>query len=214
MADVAVRKETGYDSMAILPPFERLIFDEGHHLEDVATGYLSTQTSRQGLLRIAGRLQHPKKAQRGLLPQLSSLLSRTVPEALDDIYMEAAGVLEGRLIPRRTAPCRHDHPFHGCHRHGAPDHLGKGKELPGEAEAPVSLPGSVPHPFWQEVEERVRQLTEELEDDYAGGLRAFFKACEKFARTRCWNKNCREAWLISRVSRGVWRRPWKTSGSS
>ncbi|HLO24806.1 MAG TPA: DEAD/DEAH box helicase, partial [Geobacteraceae bacterium] len=93
MADVAVRQETGYGTMAILPPFERLIFDEGHHLEDVATGYLSSQTSRQGLLRILGRLQHPKKPQRGLLPQLSSQLSREVPEALDDLYMEAAGIL-------------------------------------------------------------------------------------------------------------------------
>ena len=64
MADVAVRQETGYSSTAILPPFERLIVDEGHHLEDVATGYLSSQTSRQGLQRIMGRLQHPRKLAR------------------------------------------------------------------------------------------------------------------------------------------------------
>ena len=177
MADVAVRKETGYDSMAILPPFERLIFDEGHHLEDVATGYLSTQTSRQGLLRIIGRLQHPKKAQRGLLPQLSSLLSRTVPEALDDIYMEAAGVLEGRLIPRRTALADTITRSMDAIGMALLTHLGKGKELPGEQKLRLT-PQLCTTPFWKEVEERVQQLTEEL-DDYAGGLRAFFKACEK-----------------------------------
>ena len=65
MADVAVRQETGYSSAAILPPFERLIFDEGHHLEDVATGYTSSQTSRAGLLRISAGSSTPAKTSGG-----------------------------------------------------------------------------------------------------------------------------------------------------
>jgi ATP-dependent DNA helicase DinG len=143
----------------------------------VATGYLSTQTSRQGLVRIISRLQHPKKAQRGLLPQLSAQLSRTIPEALDDIYMEVAGVLEGRLIPRRTALA--DSVTRAMDAIGMAllAHLGKGKDLPGEQKLRLTPP-LYATPFWQEVEERVRQLSEEL-DDYGGGLRAFFKACEK-----------------------------------
>ena len=98
MADIALRQETGYGASAILPPFERLIVDEGHHLEDVATGHLSSQVTRQGLLKLLGKLQHPRKAQRGFLPLLSSMLSREVPEAWDELYLELSSLLEGGLI--------------------------------------------------------------------------------------------------------------------
>lgn len=177
MADVAVRQETGYDSMAILPPFERLIFDEGHHLEDVATGCLSSQASRQGLLRVIGRLQHPRKAQRGLLPQLSSLLSREVPESLDDLYMEAAGVLEAKLIPRRTALADAVTRTMDAIGTALLIHLKRGKEPQGEQKLRLT-PNLYATPFWEEVEERVRILTTELAD-YAGALAAFLKACGK-----------------------------------
>ncbi|HEY6873399.1 MAG TPA: helicase C-terminal domain-containing protein [Geobacteraceae bacterium] len=177
MADVAVRQETGYDSVAILPPFQRLIFDEGHHLEDVATGCLSSQASRQGLLRITGRLQHPRKAQRGLLPQLSGQLSREVPETLDDLYMEAAGILEGKLIPRRTV--LNDAISRTMDAVGMAllAHLNKGRESQGERKLRLTPP-LYATPFWQEVEERVRVLSRELVD-YAGALGAFLKACGK-----------------------------------
>ena len=177
MADVAVRQETGYSSAAILPPFERLIFDEGHHLEDVATGYLSSQTSRAGLLRIIGRLQHPRKNQRGLLPQLSLQLSREVPEALDDLYMEAAGVLEAKLIPRRTVLA--DTVTRAMDAIGVAllNHLKKGKEPQGEQKLRLTsaLYGT---PLWLEVEERVRLLTTELRE-YSGALTMFLRVCGK-----------------------------------
>jgi ATP-dependent DNA helicase DinG len=177
MADVAVRQETGYSSMAILPPFERLIFDEGHHLEEVATGCLSSQASRQGLLRIIGRLQHPRKAQRGFLPQLSAQLSREVPEALDDLYMEAAGVLEGKLIPRRGVLADTIGRTMDAIGVAFLAHLKKGREPNGEQKLRLT-PALYATPFWLEVEERVRLLTQELAD-YTGALGAFLKACGK-----------------------------------
>jgi ATP-dependent DNA helicase DinG len=177
MADVAVRQETGYGSMAILPPFERLIFDEGHHLEDVATGYLSTQTSRQGLLRIIGSLQHPKKPQRGILPQLSSRLSREVPESLDDLYMEAAGILEGKLVPRRTSLAEAVARTMDGIAMALLAHLNKGKDSRGDVKLRL-VPSLYGSRFWRDVEERVRHLSAEM-DDYAGALRAFQKACAK-----------------------------------
>jgi ATP-dependent DNA helicase DinG len=177
MADVAVRQETGYGSMAILPPFERLIFDEGHHLEDVATGYLSTQTSRQGLLRTIGRLQHPKKPQRGLLPQISSQLSREVPDALDDLYMEAAAILEGKLVPRRTALADAVTRTMDAIGIALLDHLSGGKDARGELKLRL-VPSLYETRFWQEVEERVRKLSADL-GDYAGALGTFLKACGK-----------------------------------
>jgi len=99
MSDVVVRQEAGYDSSAILPPFKRLICDEGHHLEDVATSHFASQLSRQGLSKLIGKLQYPKKPGKGILPQLSNMLAREIPEELDELYLAIASILEDRLIP-------------------------------------------------------------------------------------------------------------------
>jgi ATP-dependent DNA helicase DinG len=177
MADLAVRKETGYGSAAILPPFTRLIFDEGHHLEDVATSYLSTQTTRHGLLKLLAKLQHPRKNQRGLLPQLSAQLSREIPEALDALYMEAAGVLEGQLLPGRPAL--------GEAVNRATDRLGTGLfahlKRTGEKVPEQKLrltPQVYAAPFWAGAEETVRDLAKELAC-YAEQMKAFLKICDK-----------------------------------
>jgi ATP-dependent DNA helicase DinG len=177
MADVALRQEAGYGAMAILPPFERLIFDEGHHLEEVATGYLSFQTSRQGLLRTLGRLQHPKKPQKGLLPQLSLQLSRDIPETLDDLYMEAAGILEGKIIPRRNLLTDAVSRAMDALGMALLAHLKKGKDSGGEQKLRLT-PAVCATPFWEEAVDRMRQLAAEL-DEYAGALRAFFRTCAK-----------------------------------
>jgi ATP-dependent DNA helicase DinG len=177
MADVTVRQETGYSSSAILPPFERLIFDEGHHLEDVATGSLSTQSSRQILLKILSRLQHPRKAQLGLLPAISSLLSREVPEALDDLYMEISAILESAMIPKRSS-------LAGAITHAMDAiamalslHLKSDGKKQGEQKLRMTPPVYTTH-FWQEVEERVRELAAEM-SDYVAAMQSFFKACER-----------------------------------
>ncbi len=98
MLDLALRHQTGFTSNAILPPFHRLIIDEAHHLEEAATSQLSSQVTRQGILKLLGKLQHPRKAQRGLLPQLSAQLSRDIPLQLDELYLQISGLLEGELI--------------------------------------------------------------------------------------------------------------------
>ena len=65
LSDIVLRKETGYDATAILPPFTRLIFDEGHHLEDVATSHLSLIISRGAILKQLHRLVPQKAAAPG-----------------------------------------------------------------------------------------------------------------------------------------------------
>jgi len=56
-ADVAVRKQTGsYSAVAVLPPSQRLIVDEAHNIEDVATSYLGRSVTRQGMSLTLGRL--------------------------------------------------------------------------------------------------------------------------------------------------------------
>jgi len=176
LADLAVRLETGYDSTAILPPFHRLVFDEGHHLEDVATSFLSSQVSRLGLVKLIGKLQHPKKAHRGVLPQLSTQLSAAVPEAQDALYLELAEILEGRLIPKRVA---------------ITDAVTRGMDAISDAlvhhlkretyEQKLRLtPEVYASSLWPAVLTRVEEIAEELAD-YVVGIQAFLKGCEKLS---------------------------------
>jgi ATP-dependent DNA helicase DinG len=177
MADVALRKETGYSASAVLPPFERLIFDEGHHLEEVATNYLSSQVTRQGLLKLFGKLQNPRKQNRGILPQLSSQLSRLIPESLDDIYMESAGILESRLIPRRGELVDAVSRIMDAIGMSVINHLQPAGKRNREWKLRL-VPAVYATQFWHEVEGSVRELATELAD-YASTLHALLKSCGK-----------------------------------
>jgi ATP-dependent DNA helicase DinG len=56
-ADLKVREESeNYKQTAVLPPYQRLILDEAHHCEEVATQYFAQQVSRRGLIYSLGRL--------------------------------------------------------------------------------------------------------------------------------------------------------------
>src|SRR6185503_6306336 len=56
MADLALRDEIGnYTQNAVLPPAPRIIIDEAHHLEDVATAYFGMGASLAALERMLGR---------------------------------------------------------------------------------------------------------------------------------------------------------------
>jgi ATP-dependent DNA helicase DinG len=176
-ADVALRNETGYDSSAILPPFTRLIFDEGHHLEDTATSFFSSRTSRQGLLQILGRLQHPRKGQRGILPQLSSRISREVPEELDAQFVELSALLEERLIPRRVALADSVTQVLDSLGLDLLAYLKNNQKNSGERK--LRLTAAVyADPFWRKAEEAVQRLVKEL-TEYVAIIQAFFKTCEQ-----------------------------------
>ncbi|HEX4627405.1 MAG TPA: JAB domain-containing protein, partial [Gemmatimonadales bacterium] len=71
-SDLAVRiASDNWQEAAVLPPYRRLVLDEAHHLEDVATMHLGTQVSRLGVERLLGRLD---KSGRGLFATLRSVL--------------------------------------------------------------------------------------------------------------------------------------------
>jgi len=77
LADIALRSEAGGSSeMAILPGYSRLIIDEGHNLEDVATSYFGSRISRLGLIKTLGRLHHRRDRDRGVLPFLAARLGK------------------------------------------------------------------------------------------------------------------------------------------
>jgi ATP-dependent DNA helicase DinG len=177
LADVALRSETGYDSSAVLPPFGRLIFDEGHHVEDVATSFFSSRISRQALLQILGRLQHPRKPQRGVLPQLSARISRDIPEELEALFMEISGILEGSLLPGRTSLADKVA--------SVLDSLGLSllaylkRSIDGKGEHKLRVTGPLyGEAFWKETEQAVQSLVREL-TEYTASLKCFFRACEQ-----------------------------------
>lgn len=101
LSDLAVRQQTdNYSSAAVLPPFSRIVIDEAHHLEDVATRYFATSVTRFGFARVLNRLRHPRKFEKGLLPRLQSELARSLPDSADQLYRQLAERIE-RLLEGR-----------------------------------------------------------------------------------------------------------------
>lgn len=100
LSDLALRQQTdNYSATAVLPPFERVVLDEAHHLEDVATSYFSAKTTRFTFSRVLNRLRHPRKLEQGLLPRLLDQLARELPDSEDTLYRsfhEAIEELAGR----------------------------------------------------------------------------------------------------------------------
>jgi ATP-dependent DNA helicase DinG len=92
-ADLAVRRETGnYQWNVILPGYDRVIFDEAHHLEDVASKHLGFRVSQDGLRSRFHRLVSPRDRGKGLLPFLARKLRQEGAVA-------AADAIENHYIP-------------------------------------------------------------------------------------------------------------------
>ncbi|MGK5594466.1 MAG: ATP-dependent DNA helicase [Parachlamydiaceae bacterium] len=75
-ADLAMRAEMqNYSAQAVLPPYKRLVLDEAHNIEDIATEYFANHLGRFELLRLLGRLSTDKVGHRsGKLMQLKERL--------------------------------------------------------------------------------------------------------------------------------------------
>ncbi|NGX60713.1 MAG: putative ATP-dependent helicase DinG [Chlamydiae bacterium] len=60
-ADLSMRAGSeASDEKGILPPYQRLVLDEAHHIESVATQFFAIQISRLGILKSLGRLLSDK----------------------------------------------------------------------------------------------------------------------------------------------------------
>lgn len=87
LSDLALRQQTdNYNATAVLPPFGRVVIDEAHHLEDVATNYFSGQVTRFAFARTLNRLRHPRQPDKGLLPRFLSQLAKELPDSCDELY--------------------------------------------------------------------------------------------------------------------------------
>ena len=104
MADLALRDEIdNYTQNAVLPPATRVIIDEAHHLEDVATTYFGMRLTFRMLDRTFGRLQSRRNPAKGILPALALLLGSV--ESTGDILIAEGAIrwIDDQLIPRRNS---------------------------------------------------------------------------------------------------------------
>ncbi len=92
-ADLSVRQvQDNWEEAAVLPPYRRLVLDEGHHLEDVAASHLGIQVTSRGVRRLLSRFE---RNGRGLAPTLASELA-----ARGDLLSRASlDLLRDRLLP-------------------------------------------------------------------------------------------------------------------
>ncbi|TFG89418.1 MAG: helicase, partial [Gemmatimonadales bacterium] len=173
LADLSLRQQTdNYTTAAVLPPFERLILDEAHHLEDVATRYFSTQATRFGFARQLNRLRHPRKPQFGLLPRLLAIVARELSDREDSLFRDVHDRVESLLGSAQELLTRSANEL---------EEIGKGlaelagKEFPGHEEVRQRLNAALlARPEWGEVRERVRALAasaEQLGEQLEGLLR-------------------------------------------
>jgi len=95
-ADLSVRQSTeNWQEAAVLPPYQRLILDEAHHLEDVAAHHLGIQVTSRAVRRLLSRFE---RNGRGLAPTLSyELQSRS-----DLLSRASLDILQQRLLPAIT----------------------------------------------------------------------------------------------------------------
>ena len=102
MADLVLRKETrGFDSTAILPPFKRIIIDEAHNLESVATSNIGLSFSRMRILKPLGKLVNQKDNKKGLLPFLKNKLKDINFQCNKDITVDITEGIYPQLLEMR-----------------------------------------------------------------------------------------------------------------
>ncbi len=84
-ADLAARSSgAGYESTVVLPPYERVVLDEAHNIEDAATSFFSSGFTKFSVARQLGRLYRRRRGMdTGLALIVASLAS--AENRMDDI---------------------------------------------------------------------------------------------------------------------------------
>lgn len=94
MSDIAVRRvQHNWHDAAVLPPYARLVIDEGHHLEEAAASHLGATVTRRAWERLMARLD--RRGGKGLLTRLAASL-----RGVDDLLSTASlDLIHDSLLP-------------------------------------------------------------------------------------------------------------------
>ena len=174
LSDIMLKNENGYDATAVLPPFSHLIFDEGHHLEDVATTHLSLNISRNTIFKQLHRLVPQKTSHSGLLAILSNRLIRDMPESMEAFYNEISALLETSLFPKTSevaALTGQTMDWLALTTSQETGQNGRDRKL-------RITPAVEASPFWHETRRRMLILAETI-SDYTSALQTLTRHCEK-----------------------------------
>ncbi|MEO8575473.1 MAG: helicase C-terminal domain-containing protein [Gemmatimonadales bacterium] len=100
MSDVAVRRAVGnWQDAAVIPAYNRLIIDEGHHLEDAAAAHLGASATRRGMQRLLSRLARTGSAKRSGRGLLAALEERLRARRGDMFSTASLDLLDRRILP-------------------------------------------------------------------------------------------------------------------
>ncbi|MBN2410346.1 DEAD/DEAH box helicase family protein [candidate division KSB1 bacterium] len=101
-ADLAIRQQTGsFEDAAILPPYQCIIFDEAHHLENVATNYFGSKITRAGIVRILRRLHRQKKGIfKGHIHNLRNRLLKLKDQSAEKNLLKVMDMIHSTIVPQ------------------------------------------------------------------------------------------------------------------
>lgn len=145
-ADLSVRADTeNYSGQAVLPNYGRIILDEAHHIEEVATEYFAEELSWMDLLRTMARISSEKQGQvQGKLPVLKQKLeeaySKEVPKEVSAILSRMN--LDLSALRREVLHVSAD-AFRAFHQF-----IPRGEDLIGGEQKLRVLPGYLQRPDW------------------------------------------------------------------
>lgn len=169
MADLALRHQTeSYTQNAVLPPAKRVVIDEAHHLEDVATNYFGARLSWFALERTFGRLQSLRDMGKGILPALLIALDSIESPQDRDTAGGASRWIEERLLKQRQSLAVDAEQCFTELLTGLERLLGSEVAAGLDRKLRV-LPELRDSPFWREVEKRLTTLADALQahaDDF------------------------------------------------
>ena len=168
-ADLSTRAESeNYQDPSILPLYTKVVLDEAHHIEDIATEYFAQKVTQLDLLRIIGRLAAEKGGKAlGKLTQLKEKIlaifkTKTPPAEISSILNKMNIDLPGIRTDALKLITEGFDKFHNFINlvknpsRNAEDHTGENKLR--------ILPEHYGHPYWSgEIKRHIEELVKVLQ---------------------------------------------------
>ena len=164
LADLAIKKDsTGSDFVAILPPYEHIIFDEGHNLEEAATSYFGVETSPLAIRRHLARLSGGRD-RRGPVHGLVQALLAVDGGMRQPQTTRILGLLEDAVPARRQELEQAvDHHFDTIFQNSL-EYFDIGKLGPRERRELRITPNVAASPYWEGATEALEDVASAIEE--------------------------------------------------
>ncbi len=179
-ADLAARSESeNYEDPAILPIYTKVILDEAHHIEDIATEYFAQKVHQLELLRIVGRLSAEKGGKAlGKLTQLKEKIQtffkkKNIPIEVSSLLSKMnidLPAIRSDLLKLITEGFEKFHHFISLSKIST-----KSIEDPAVENKLRILPEHYKHRYWEEVKKQAGELTKVLQK-YVQAIRGLEKS--------------------------------------